>query len=75
MRLLILLITLLVIAYLVGVGVALAPAIKGTWSPGSASPLAEDVAAELPKALSWPKTAYRSMTEKPDAPEKPTNSQ
>jgi hypothetical protein len=47
------LIALLVIAYLVGVGVALAPTIKSNWSTGPASQFVESVATELPRALSW----------------------
>src|SRR5208283_2133488 len=31
----------------------------------------ERVAAELPRALAWPATAYRNIAEKPAAPEKP----
>jgi hypothetical protein len=65
------LIALLVIVYLVGVGVALAPTIKANWSTGPASQFVESVATELPRALSWPATAYRSIAEKPSAPEKP----
>ena len=64
------LIALLVIAYLVGVGVALAPTIKANWSTGPASQFVESVATELPSALSWPATVYRSIAEKPSAPEK-----
>jgi hypothetical protein len=64
------LIALLVIAYLVGVGVALAPTIKANWSTGPASQFVESVATELPRALSWPATVYRSIAEKPSAPEK-----
>jgi hypothetical protein len=56
------LIALLVIVYLVGVGVALAPTIKANWSTGPASQV-ESVATELPRALSWPATAYRSIAE------------
>jgi hypothetical protein len=59
------LIALLVIAYLVGVGVALAPTIKANWSTGPASQFVESVATELPRALSWPATVYRSIAEKP----------
>lgn len=66
------LIALLVIAYLVGVGVALAPTIKANWSTGPASQFVETVATELPRALSWPATVYRSIAEKPSAPEKPS---
>jgi len=65
------LISLLVIIYFVGVGVALAPTIKANWSTGTASELVERVAAELPRALAWPATVYRNIAEKPAAPEKP----
>jgi hypothetical protein len=70
-----LLIALLVIAYLVGVGVALAPTIKANWSTGPASQFVESVATELPRALAWPAAAYRSIAEKPTAPEKPSAAQ
>jgi hypothetical protein len=66
------LIALLVIAYLVGVGVELAPTIKANWSTGPASQFVESVATELPRALSWPATAYPSIVEKHSAPEKPS---
>jgi len=66
------LIALLVIAYLVGVGVTLAPTIKANWNTAPASQLAGRVIAELPSALSWPATAYRSIADKPSAPEKPS---
>ena len=67
------LIALLVIAYLVGVGVELAPTIKANWSTVPASQFVETVATELPRALSWPATAYRSVAEKPSTPEKPSS--
>ena len=57
------LIALLVIAYLVGVGVALAPTIKANWSTGPASQFVESVATELPRALSWPATVYHRQQE------------
>jgi hypothetical protein len=66
------LIALLVIAYLVGVGVTLAPTIKANWNTAPASQFVERVIAELPRALSWPATAYRSIAASPTAPEKPT---
>ena len=66
------LIALLVIAYLVGVGVELAPTIKANWSTGPASQFVESVATELPRALSWPATAYRSIAEKHSSSEKPS---
>ncbi len=65
------LIALLVIAYLVGVGVMLAPTITANWSAGSASQFVEKVVAKLPRALSWPAAAYRSIAQKPSASEKP----
>jgi hypothetical protein len=57
-------IALFAIVYLVGVGIALAPAINANWRTASASQLAGSVATELPKAVSWPATAYRSLTER-----------
>ena len=66
------LIALLVIVYLVGVGVALAPQLKQTGAPAPRPQFVESVATELPRALSWPATAYRSIAEKPSAPEKPS---
>ena len=66
------LIALLVIAYLVGVGVTLAPTIKTNWNTAPASQFVESVIAELPRALSWPATAYRSIAENPSTPEKST---
>jgi hypothetical protein len=53
------LIALLVIIYLVGIGVVLAPTIKENWSTASASQLFDSIAKELPTALSWPATIYR----------------
>jgi hypothetical protein len=73
------LIALLMIAYLVGVGVTLAPTIRASWSTAPASQFVAGVIAELPRALSWPATAYRgiaenqSAQEKPTAPEKPSD--
>ena len=67
------LIAFLVIAYLVGVGVELAPTIKANWSTVPASQFVETVATELPRALSWPATAYLSVAEKPSTPEKPSS--
>jgi len=64
------LLTLLVIAYLVGVGVTLAPTIRTNWSTVPASEFVEKIVAELPRALSWPVAAYRSVTENPESHEK-----
>jgi hypothetical protein len=64
--------SLFVSAYLVGVGVTLAPTIKANWTTAPASQFVGSVAAELPRALSWPASAYRSIPEDPSAPGKPT---
>jgi hypothetical protein len=53
---------LLVIIYLVGVGVTLAPTIRAKWSNSTASDLAASAVQELPVALAWPATVYRSIT-------------
>jgi Flp pilus assembly pilin Flp len=65
------LIALLAIAYLVGIGVTLAPTIKANWSAVTASQFTEKLAAELPKALAWPATAYRSISGTAAAPDTP----
>jgi hypothetical protein len=55
-------IALIVIVYLVGVGVVLAPTIQAKWNGASASDLATSIAQALPNALAWPAGVYRSMT-------------
>jgi len=54
-------IALIVIVYLVGVGVVLAPTIQAKWSSAPASELATSVGQALPNALAWPASAYRSL--------------
>jgi len=58
-----LLISLIVIIYFVGVGVALSPTIQAKWTGASASELASSVSQSLPGALAWPARAFRSVTE------------
>jgi hypothetical protein len=55
-------IALIVIIYLVGVGVVLAPTVQGKWNSAPASELATSVWQALPDALAWPVKAYRSVT-------------
>jgi hypothetical protein len=55
-------IALIVIVYLVGVGVVLAPTIQAKWNGASASDLATGVGQALPTALAWPAGVYRSIT-------------
>ena len=54
-------VALVVIVYLVGVGVVLAPTIKGKWDSVPASELAASVWQALPNALAWPVSAYHSV--------------
>ena len=59
------LIALLVIVYLVGIGVVLAPTIQSKWSTGTASELFDSIWQELPRAVSWPATFYHSRMDEP----------
>jgi hypothetical protein len=54
-------IALVVIVYLVGIGVVLAPTIQAKWSTAPASDLAASVWQGLPAALAWPVSAYHSV--------------
>ena len=58
------LIALIVIVYLVGVGVALAPTVEGKWNTATAADLVATVGQALPHALAWPVAAYHSITGK-----------
>ncbi|REF89183.1 hypothetical protein DES32_0399 [Methylovirgula ligni] len=58
------LIALLVVVYLVGVGVVLAPTVKAKWNTGSTSQFVTSIASEIPTALAWPATIYRKTTER-----------
>jgi hypothetical protein len=57
--------------YLVGVGVALAPAIGAEWSPATVSDLTASVMQELPHAFAWPVRAYRSLRDQMAGPPQP----
>jgi hypothetical protein len=61
------LIGLIVIVYLVGVGVVLAPTVSGKWNTVTASELSASVIEELPVALGWPASVYRRLTGRTDA--------
>jgi hypothetical protein len=56
-----LLLALIIIVYLVGVGVFLAPTVQSTWNSEAASGFAQSVAQALPDALAWPVRAFHSM--------------
>jgi hypothetical protein len=56
-----LLLALIIIVYLVGIGVVLAPTIQAKWNSGTASELTASVWQELPRAVAWPADLYRSV--------------
>ena len=56
-----LLLALIIIVYLVGVGVILAPTVRSTWNSEPASAFAQSVAQALPDALAWPVRAAPSV--------------
>jgi hypothetical protein len=56
-----LLLALIIIIYLVGVGVVLAPTVRSTWNSEPASVLADNVVKALPGALAWPVRAAHAV--------------
>ena len=58
------LVALILIIYLVGVGVAIAPTMHDKWSSASAAELATSVAQALPGAAAWPARAFHSITDR-----------
>ena len=57
-----LIVALIVILYLVGVGVVLAPTVQGKWSTVPAPELTASVWDALPNALAWPVRVFHSVT-------------
>ena len=57
------LLAVIVLIYVVGIGVALAPTIQAKWNGATASELASGVAQALPSAATWPARAYHSITD------------
>ncbi len=55
------LIALIVVVYLIGVGVALAPTIKAKWTTATTAEFVDSIGQELPYALAWPAWVYRGM--------------
>lgn len=55
-----LLIALIVIVYLVGVGVVLAPTVESGWNGETASAFFDSVGNALPDALAWPARLARA---------------
>lgn len=58
------LIALIVIVYLVGVGVALAPTVETKWNSATAAEFADSVGQELPGALAWPARVYHGVADR-----------
>ena len=56
--------TLLVIVYLVGIGVVLAPTVQGEWNTGTASDFFGSILQELPVAAAWPVALYHRMMDR-----------
>ena len=54
-------IALVVIIYLVGVGVSLAPTVRDGWNTATAAQLADNVVKALPDAVAWPVRVYRAV--------------
>jgi hypothetical protein len=57
-------ITLLVIIYLIGIGVVLAPTIQAQWNTGTASEFSGRILQELPVAAAWPVTLYHRLVDR-----------
>jgi hypothetical protein len=58
-------VAILLIVYLLGVGVDLAPSVWSGWNTGNGALMLGDVARALPHALTWPVAVYRSMSGRP----------
>ena len=70
-----LLISLVVIVYLVGVGVVLAPVFQNNWNQSTAAQMSGNVAQALPRALLWPVGVYRRLAGEEDLPPRDTQTQ
>jgi hypothetical protein len=58
------LLAILVVVYLVGVGVVLAPTVKAKWNTAPTSQFVTSVATQMPTALAWPAVMYRDTIER-----------
>ena len=56
--------SLLVIVYLIGIGVVLAPTIQAQWNAGTASEFSGRILQELPAAARWPVTLYHRLMDR-----------
>ncbi len=60
-----LLIAIIVIVYLVGVGVVLAPTLQANWNSGTPAELFDATMQQLPAALAWPVRQYHRFMDGP----------
>ena len=52
---------LVVVVYLIGMGVVLAPTVQTEWNSATAAEFTGSVLRELPRAAVWPQTLYHRM--------------
>ena len=69
-----LLLSFIVIAYLVGVGVCLSPTFREKWTNAPASELLASVGQALPSALAWPARVYHDVADRGAPPDRAANS-
>lgn len=62
------LLSLLVIVYIVGICVDLAPIVRASWDTAPASEMTADVLAHLPEAATWPVRVFDNLRNKPASP-------
>jgi hypothetical protein len=58
-------IALILVIYLVGVGVVLAPTINAKWNNATAADLSARVTQQLPNAMAWPVIVYHRVADTP----------
>jgi hypothetical protein len=57
-------VAILLIVYLIGVGVVLAPTIRANWSSASTEVFFGSIANDMPRALEWPALVYRHAVDR-----------
>jgi hypothetical protein len=62
------LISLLLLVYVIGIGVQLAPTVQGSWDKETAEQVFARVMDELPRAAAWPVRAFDSIRGKTSEP-------
>lgn len=64
------LLSLLLLIYVIGIGVQLAPTVEAAWDTDTASEVSAKVMDELPSAARWPVRMFDRLRDK-DVPEEP----